>query len=138
MGSHRGPADRRARELLDSFGLLDVANRLIATYSGGMRRRLDIATALFNRPRVVFLDEPTTGLDPQSRRAVWSIIRAARDAGPPIFLTTQYLEEADELADTVAIVHGGQIIASGTVNELTSSFGRATIAFECLTSTSPP
>jgi ABC-2 type transport system ATP-binding protein len=120
-------ADRRARELLDSFGLLDVATRLIATYSGGMRRRLDIATALFNRPRVVFLDEPTTGLDPQSRRAVWSIIRAARDAGTTIFLTTQYLEEADELADTVAIVHGGQITATGTVNELKSHFGRTSI-----------
>jgi ABC-2 type transport system ATP-binding protein len=92
-----------------------------------MRRRLDIATALFNRPRVVFLDEPTTGLDPQSRRAVWSIIRAARDAGTTIFLTTQYLEEADELADTVAIVHGGQITATGTVNELKSHFGRTCI-----------
>jgi ABC-2 type transport system ATP-binding protein len=120
-------ADRRARELLESFGLIDVADHLIATYSGGMRRRLDIATALFNRPRVVFLDEPTTGLDPQSRRATWSIIRAARDAGTTIFLTTQYLEEADELADTVAIVHEGQITASGTVNELKSHFGRTTV-----------
>ena len=128
LWGHRAPAARqRASELLDSFGMSDAARRKISTYSGGMRRRLDIATALFNRPRVLFLDEPTTGLDPQSRRAVWSTIRDARNEGATVFLTTQYLQEAEELADTVAILDGGRVVTSGTAGELKASFGRTTL-----------
>ncbi len=126
-GGSAKSARGRAGDLLEWFGLADAADRRIATYSGGMRRRLDIATAVFNQPRVLFLDEPTTGLDPQSRRAVWSRIREARDNGATVFLTTQYLEEAEELADTVAIIDGGRVVASGTVADLTASFGRTTI-----------
>ncbi len=128
LWGHRAPdARQRATELLESFGLTDAANRRISTYSGGMRRRLDIATALFNRPRVLFLDEPTTGLDPQSRRAVWNTVRDARDEGTAVFLTTQYLAEAEELADTVAILDAGRVVASGTVSQLKATFGRTTV-----------
>jgi ABC-2 type transport system ATP-binding protein len=126
-GQSATQARQRGSELLETFGLREAGNRLIATYSGGMRRRLDIATALFNRPRLLFLDEPTTGLDPQSRRAMWSMIRKLRDEGATVFLTTQYIEEAEELADTVAIIDGGRIVASGTPSQLKSSVGATTI-----------
>jgi ABC-2 type transport system ATP-binding protein len=122
-------AHARAAELLDAFGLSDAADRLVATYSGGMRRRLDVAMALVHRPPILFLDEPTTGLDPQSRRAVWSMIRDLRAGGTTILLTTQYLEEADELADRVAIVDAGRIAAIGTPSELKARVGRTALGF---------
>lgn len=107
-----------ASKLLQDFNLEDAANRLVSTYSGGMRRRLDIAMSLLGSPKVIFLDEPTTGLDPQSRNAMWKFIQELKDKGVTIFLTTQYLEEAEELADRVAILHNGVIIANGSVEEM--------------------
>ena len=112
------------------MGLTDVAGKRIGTYSGGMKRRLDIASALVSRPSVLFLDEPTTGLDPQSRRAVWDEIRSLRATGMTVFLTTQYIEEVDQLADRVAIVDAGTIIAEGTPRELKAAHGRITIVFD--------
>jgi ABC-2 type transport system ATP-binding protein len=109
---------RRARALLEQFDLLDAAGKPAATYSGGLRRRLDLAMGLVGSPRVVFLDEPTTGLDPRSRRDMWQTIRAQVAAGVTIFLTTQYLEEADELADRIAVLDHGRIVAEGTPAEL--------------------
>ena len=120
-------APRRADELLEQFGLAGAGKRLISTYSGGMRRRLDIATALISHPRILFLDEPTTGLDPQSRRALWNEIKALKADGASVFLTTQYLEEADELADTVAVINGGTIVACGSPAQLKSGIGRTTV-----------
>ncbi|MFH5208963.1 ATP-binding cassette domain-containing protein [Antrihabitans sp. NCIMB 15449] len=109
---------RRATELIARFGLVDAADRRVSTYSGGMRRRLDLAMSLIGNPRIIFLDEPTTGLDPRSRRNMWHIIREMADAGVTIFLTTQYLEEADQLADRIAVLDGGRIVAEGTSAEL--------------------
>jgi ABC-2 type transport system ATP-binding protein len=109
---------RRAAELLGRFDLADAAGKLAATYSGGMRRKLDLAMTLVGRPQIIFLDEPTTGLDPRSRRGMWGIIRDLVAGGVTIFLTTQYLEEADELADRVAVLDRGQLIAEGTPDEL--------------------
>jgi ABC-2 type transport system ATP-binding protein len=118
--NHLGRAAGRARvsELLDRFGLADAANRPVSTYSGGMRRRLDLAMALVGSPRVIFLDEPTTGLDPRSRRQMWDGIRDLAAAGVTILLTTQYLDEADELADRIAVLDRGRIVAEGTPDEL--------------------
>ena len=107
-------ARRRADELLDQFELADAADRVVKTYSGGMRRRLDLGSALIGRPRLLFLDEPTTGLDPRSRLGMWDVIRGLVREGTTLLLTTQYLEEADELADTIAVVDHGRIIATGT------------------------
>jgi ABC-2 type transport system ATP-binding protein len=109
---------RRAAELLERFDLLDDAKKLAASYSGGLRRRLDLAMSLVGDPRVVFLDEPTTGLDPRSRRTMWQIIRDLVAGGVTIFLTTQYLEEADELSDRIALVDHGRLVAEGTSAEL--------------------
>jgi ABC-2 type transport system ATP-binding protein len=109
---------RRIDELLDRFELIDAATRPVSTYSGGMRRRLDLAMTLVGAPRVIFLDEPTTGLDPRSRRRVWDDVRALAAAGITIFLTTQYLDEADELADRIAVLDRGRIVAEGTPDEL--------------------
>jgi len=111
-------AQRRTDELLERFDLLDAADRTAATYSGGMRRRLDLAMTLIGAPRIMFLDEPTTGLDPRSRRTMWEIIRGLVSDGTTVFLTTQYLEEADQLADHVAILDGGRLVAQGTPAEL--------------------
>jgi ABC-2 type transport system ATP-binding protein len=116
-------ATRRATELLDQFELSDAADRVAKTYSGGMRRRLDLASALIGRPRLLFLDEPTTGLDPRSRIGMWEVIRGLVREGVTLLLTTQYLEEADELADTIAVVDHGKIIARGTADELKSQVG---------------
>jgi ABC-2 type transport system ATP-binding protein len=116
-------AKRRADELLDQFNLSDAGDRVVKTYSGGMRRRLDLASALCGRPAVLFLDEPTTGLDPRSRLALWEVIRDRVREGTTILLTTQYLEEADELAHSIAVVDTGRIIARGTADELKSQIG---------------
>jgi ABC-2 type transport system ATP-binding protein len=109
---------RVADDLLTRFGLADAAGRRVATYSGGMRRRLDIAMSLIGNPPVVFLDEPTTGLDPEARREVWQVIKTLAEGGTTVLLTTQYLEEAEKLADRIAILHEGTIIVSGTLAEL--------------------
>jgi ABC-2 type transport system ATP-binding protein len=109
---------RRAAELLDRFELTDAAKKTPATFSGGMRRKLDLAMTLVGDPKVIFLDEPTTGLDPRSRRTMWDIIRDLVRSGVTIFLTTQYLEEADQLADRVAVLDGGRLVAQGTPDEL--------------------
>jgi ABC-2 type transport system ATP-binding protein len=109
---------RRARELLDQFDLGDAARQMVATYSGGMRRRLDLAMTLIGDPRIIFLDEPTTGLDPRSRRTMWQIIRELVATGVTIFLTTQNLEEADQLADRIAVLDRGRLVAEGTSDEL--------------------
>lgn len=107
-----------ARELLKRFNLTDAADRRVAVFSGGMRRRLDIAMSLIGTPEIIFLDEPTTGLDPEARIDMWQTIKELAGGGTTIFLTTQYLEEAEQLADHIAILHGGRIIADGTFNEL--------------------
>jgi ABC-2 type transport system ATP-binding protein len=118
-----GEARVRADELLEQFALEDAADRVAKTYSGGMRRRLDLASALIGRPRVLFLDEPTTGLDPRSRLGMWDVIRAQVREGATLLLTTQYLEEADELASEIAVVDHGRIIARGTADELKAQVG---------------
>jgi ABC-2 type transport system ATP-binding protein len=118
----------RADELLERVGLTEAADRKVRGYSGGMKRRLDLALALVHRPRILFLDEPTTGLDIQSRTALWAeVSRLARDDGVTVFLTTQYLEEADVLADRVGIIDRGRIVAEGTPDELKAEVGRATV-----------
>ncbi|MGY1713408.1 ATP-binding cassette domain-containing protein [Geodermatophilus sp. SYSU D01106] len=109
---------RRAAELLERFDLVDAAGQVPSTYSGGMRRRLDLAMGLMGRPRVVFLDEPTTGLDPRSRRAMWDAVRGLVADGVTILLTTQYLEEADQLADRIGVLDSGRLVAEGTADEL--------------------
>jgi ABC-2 type transport system ATP-binding protein len=114
----RAQARRRARELLDQFDLADAGRRRVATYSGGMRRRLDLAASLVGRPSVIFLDEPTTGLDPRGRQAMWGVITSLAGSGVTVFLTTQYLEEADRLADRIALIDGGRVVAEGTAAEL--------------------
>src|SRR5258708_6649868 len=119
----RAEARRRAGELLDRFDLAQAADRPARTYSGGMRRRLDIASSLLTRPRVLFLDEPTTGLDPRSRNEIWAIVRELRRGGTTLLLTTQYLEEADQLADRIAVIDRGKVIAEGTGNELKDRVG---------------
>jgi ABC-2 type transport system ATP-binding protein len=116
-------ARTRATELLDQFDLADAGDRVVKTYSGGMRRRLDLASALIGRPRLLFLDEPTTGLDPRSRLGMWDVIRSLVRDGVTLLLTTQYLEEADELADTIAVVDHGRIIARGTADDLKAQVG---------------
>jgi ABC-2 type transport system ATP-binding protein len=114
----RAPARVRIDQLLERFELADAADRIAMTYSGGMRRRLDLAMTLIGGPQVIFLDEPTTGLDPRSRRTVWEIVESLVDDGTTVFLTTQYLEEADKLADRVAILDRGRLVAEGSPQEL--------------------
>ena len=123
----RAVSRRRADELLDRFGLADAADRPVRTYSGGMRRRLDVAAALVHLPPVLFLDEPTTGLDPQSRSDLWDMIRELVADGTTVLLTTQYLEEADRLAHRIAVVDGGRIIAEGTPSELKARLGATVV-----------
>jgi daunorubicin/doxorubicin transport system ATP-binding protein len=123
LGLNRPAARARAGELLDAFGLVDAAERLVKHYSGGMRRRLDIAASLVVTPQVMFLDEPTTGLDPRSRNQVWDIIRTLASAGTTILLCTQYLDEADQLAEGIAVIDHGRVIAEGTPGQLKASVG---------------
>ncbi|MEO3978427.1 ATP-binding cassette domain-containing protein [Streptomyces sp. CAU 1734] len=117
-GMSRTTARRRAAELLERFGLTGAARRRAETFSGGMRRRLDLAASLIGDPQVVFLDEPTTGLDPRSRAELWEVVRELAAGGTTVFLTTQYLEEADQLAGRIALIDGGRLIAEGTSDEL--------------------
>jgi ABC-2 type transport system ATP-binding protein len=117
-GLPRPQARRRARELLARFDLTDAADRQVKTFSGGMRRRLDLAASLVTPPQVLFLDEPTTGLDPRGRQAMWQVVGDLAGSGVTIFLTTQYLEEADRLADRIAVIDGGRVVADGTATQL--------------------
>jgi ABC-2 type transport system ATP-binding protein len=119
----RGQARRRARQLVDAFGLADVATRPVKTYSGGMRRRLDLAASLVAAPPVLFLDEPTAGLDPESRNTAWDVIRDLVRGGTTVLLTTQYIEEADQLADTATIIDHGRIVTSDTPTRLKARLG---------------
>jgi ABC-2 type transport system ATP-binding protein len=123
LGLKRPHAKARAGELLEAFGLLDAAARLVKHYSGGMRRRLDIAASIVVTPELMFLDEPTTGLDPRSRNQVWDIIRTFAAGGTTILLCTQYLDEADQLADGIAVIDHGRVIAEGTPGQLKASVG---------------
>ncbi|MFC0028651.1 ATP-binding cassette domain-containing protein [Micromonospora chaiyaphumensis] len=127
LGLGRPAARQRADQLLAAFGLTEAAGRQVKKYSGGMRRRIDIAASILNTPDLLFLDEPTTGLDPRSRNQVWEIIRAVVAHGTTVLLTTQYLDEADQLAGRIAVVDHGRVIAEGTPGELKSSVGSGTV-----------
>jgi ABC-2 type transport system ATP-binding protein len=116
-------------DLLKRFGLLEAADRRVSTYSGGMRRRLDIAMSLVGKPQLIFLDEPTSGLDPEARIEVWKIVKELAGSGTTVFLTTQYLEEAEQLADQIAILHEGKIIANGTLADLKNLFPPAKVEY---------
>ena len=122
-GFSKKDSETRTNELLELVGLTEAADRRVKTYSGGMKRRLDLGLSLVNSPEVLFLDEPTTGLDPGSRRVLWDEIKRLRDSGVTIILTTQYLEEADELADRIAIIDEGLVVAEGTSDQLKASIG---------------
>ncbi|MFH9757725.1 ATP-binding cassette domain-containing protein [Streptomyces anulatus] len=125
---HSKPAARdRAAQLLEGFGLSEAAGKQVKNYSGGMRRRIDIAASILNTPDVLFLDEPTTGLDPRSRNQVWDIVRAVVAHGTTVLLTTQYLDEADQLASRIAVIDHGKVIAEGTKGELKASVGAGTV-----------
>ena len=127
LGFSSAQARARAADLLGAFGLEDAAGRQVKTYSGGMRRRLDISASIVVTPDLIFLDEPTTGLDPRSRNQVWDIVRALVEQGTTVLLTTQYLEEADQLADRISIIDHGRVIAEGTSAELKASVGSASL-----------
>lgn len=123
MGLRRKAAGRRADDLLEEFDLVEAGRRAVHTYSGGMRRRVDLACGLVVRPEVVFLDEPTTGLDPRSRQGVWSLVQALKEQGITVLLTTQYLEEADVLSDNIIVIDKGTVIAEGTADQLKAKTG---------------
>jgi len=127
LGHSRTGAKARATELLEAFGLIEAAAKQVKHYSGGMRRRLDIAASIVATPRLMFLDEPTTGLDPRSRNQVWDIVRALVGQGTTVLLCTQYLEEADQLADRIAVIDHGRVIAEGTPAQLKASVGRGSL-----------
>jgi ABC-2 type transport system ATP-binding protein len=125
-------ARARAAELLDRFDLVDAGGRRVATYSGGMRRRLDLAASLMRRPRVLFLDEPTTGLDPRSRRGLWSLVSSLVADGVTVFLTTQYLDEADALANRIAVLDRGRIVAEGSAAQLKATVAGRRLVLRCV------
>ncbi|MGN9914269.1 ATP-binding cassette domain-containing protein [Phytohabitans sp. LJ34] len=127
LGYDKRAARRRGGQLLDAFGLTEAAGKQVKNYSGGMRRRLDIAASILNTPKLLFLDEPTTGLDPRSRNQVWDIVRAVVSHGTTVLLTTQYLDEADRLASRIAVIDHGKVIAEGTPGELKSSVGAGAV-----------
>ncbi|MFJ3667889.1 ATP-binding cassette domain-containing protein [Streptomyces sp. NPDC090106] len=127
LGHHKKAARGRADRLLEAFGLTDAAARQVKHYSGGMRRRIDIAASILNTPDLLFLDEPTTGLDPRSRNQVWDIVRAVVSQGTTVLLTTQYLDEADQLASRIAVIDRGRVIAEGTKGELKASVGAGSV-----------
>jgi ABC-2 type transport system ATP-binding protein len=131
-------ADRRAAELLEAFDLFDAADRVVRNYSGGMRRRLDLGASLIASPDVLFLDEPTTGLDPRSRLRLWDVITQLRDEGKTIVLTTQYMEEADRLAEQISVIDGGRIIAEGTADQLKRKVGGDVLDLQVLDRTQVP
>jgi ABC-2 type transport system ATP-binding protein len=133
----RRTAGERAAALLAQFDLTDARRRLVKTYSGGMRRRLDLAISLIRPPELLFLDEPTTGLDPRSREQLWSAVRELATSGVTVLLTTQYLAEAEELADHVAVLHHGRIVAEGTAKDLKSGLGASSLDEVFLTLTAP-
>jgi ABC-2 type transport system ATP-binding protein len=126
---HLQEARQVAEDMLNRFGLTDAADRRVSTYSGGMRRRLDLGMSLVGKPRLIFLDEPTNGLDPEARSEVWKIVKELAEGGTTVFLTTQYLEEAEQLADRIAILHEGRIIANGTLEELKRLFPPAKVEY---------
>jgi oleandomycin transport system ATP-binding protein len=132
LGMSRAAARQRGRELLEGFGLADAGGRAVGTYSGGMRRRLDLASSLVGRPPVLFLDEPTTGLDPRARTELWQLIRRLVTEGATVLLTTQYLDEADELADEIVVIDRGEVIATGTPEALKRATGGRTLAVQPL------
>jgi ABC-2 type transport system ATP-binding protein len=132
LGLRRRAAKARAAELLDAFGLEEAGGRLVKNFSGGMRRRLDIAASIVVTPRLMFLDEPTTGLDPRSRNQVWDIVRELQEAGTTILLCTQYLDEADQLADRIAVIDHGTVIAEGTPGQLKASVGSGALKVRLL------
>jgi ABC-2 type transport system ATP-binding protein len=138
LGLGRAEAKARAAELLEAFGLAEAAGRLVKHYSGGMRRRLDIAASIVVTPEVMFLDEPTTGLDPRSRNQVWDIIRALAAGGTTILLCTQYLDEADQLAEGIAVIDHGKVIAEGTPGQLKASVGLGALHVRLLDPTQRP
>ncbi|MFF7935377.1 MULTISPECIES: ATP-binding cassette domain-containing protein [unclassified Streptomyces] len=127
LGHHKKAARERAGQLLEAFGLSEAAAKQVKHYSGGMRRRIDIAASILNTPELLFLDEPTTGLDPRSRNQVWDIVRAVVAQGTTVLLTTQYLDEADQLASRIAVIDHGRVIAEGTKGELKASVGAGTV-----------
>jgi ABC-2 type transport system ATP-binding protein len=132
LGHSRAGAKGRATELLEAFGLADAATKQVKNYSGGMRRRLDIAASLVVTPQLMFLDEPTTGLDPRSRNQVWDIVRELQSVGTTILLCTQYLDEADQLADRIAVIDRGTVIAEGTPGQLKASVGSGALKVRLL------
>ena len=127
LGLSRSEAKRKSAELLEEFGLTDAAKRPIAKFSGGMRRRLDLAASLIAQPPLIFLDEPTTGLDPRTRAQMWDTIRRLVSTGSTVLLTTQYLDEADQLADRIAVIDTGRVVAEGTADELKASVGESSL-----------
>ena len=132
LGLGRAGAGRRAAELLERFSLADAGEKRVMTYSGGMRRRLDLAASLVTTPQLLFLDEPTTGLDPRSRLELWELVREFVAGGTSVLLTTQYLEEADQLADRIGVLDGGRMVAEGTASELKASVGSGSLEVRLL------
>ena len=138
LGLGRSQSKDRADQLLDAFGLSEASGRLVKNFSGGMRRRLDISASIVSTPRLMFLDEPTTGLDPRSRNQVWDIVRALVEGGTTILLCTQYLEEADQLADGLAVIDQGKVIAEGTPAQLKASVGTGSLKVRLLDASQRP